>query len=293
MLVVLFRSGTHGENQDERSLGRGAKAMAERITADGGYDLPVPGRTGEGAKTERKDLPMGAPNINRWIGIGLLGLPLYGALTFFSGLDPQPDPNTHYEAWSRFVTTDGYLLKHLFLSLLGTIFGIFGTFALGAYLATSRAGRMGLLAMVVAVLGNTLVLTWAGVSTFATPVEGQAYLAGMEEYRELPTSLAVTAQMATMGVSILLGFVGNVLLGVAVWRSGTLPKWSGALWAAAPVLMYIFGLVYAMTIGAQATPPTVPAGAVLVTISGAWMAYSVLRRPSSGMVGVRARPSVQ
>ena len=59
---------------------------------------------------------MSTPNITRWIAIGLLGLPLYGVMTFFSSLDPQPDPNTHYEAFSRFVTTDGYVLKHLFLS---------------------------------------------------------------------------------------------------------------------------------------------------------------------------------
>ena len=84
-----------------------------------------------------------------------------------------------------------------------------------------------------------------------------------------------------MLVSIVLAFVGNVLLGVAVWRSGILPKWAGALWAFAPVLMYIFGLVYAMTIGAQATPPTVPLGAVVVVISGAWIAWSALSRPSS------------
>lgn len=49
---------------------------------------------------------MGATNINRWIGIGLLGLPLYGALTVFSSLNPQPDPNTHLEAWASYVTTD-------------------------------------------------------------------------------------------------------------------------------------------------------------------------------------------
>jgi hypothetical protein len=224
---------------------------------------------------------MSTPNIIRWIGIGLLGLPLYGALTFFSSLDPQPDPSTHYEAFSRFVTTDGYVLKHLFLTILGTIFGIFGSIALGAYLTRSRAGRMGLVAMVITVLGYSLFLTWGGVSTFATPQEGQAYLAGIEEYHKLPSILANTLQMATIVMSILLGFVGNVLLGVAVWRSGILPKWAGALWAFAPVLMYIFGLVYAMTIGAQATPPTVPAGAVLLVISGAWMAWSALRRPSS------------
>jgi hypothetical protein len=207
---------------------------------------------------------MPTPNTTRWIAIGLLGLPLYGALTFFSSLDPQPDPNTHYEAWARFVTTDGYVLKHLFLTILGTIFGIFGTIALRAYLTRSRAGRMGLWAMVITVLGYSLFLTWGGVSTFAAPQEGQAYLAGIEEVHELPIIFANTLQGATVVASIVLVFVGNVLLGVAVWRSGILPKWAGALWAFAPVLMYIFGLVYALTIGAQATPPTVPAGAVLL-----------------------------
>jgi hypothetical protein len=237
---------------------------------------------------------MSAQNTTRWMGIGLLGLALYGAMTFFSSIDPQPDPNTHYEAWSRFVTTDGYAIKHLFLTLLGTIFGIFGSIALGAYLARSRAGRMGLWAMVLTVLGYSLFLTWGGVSTFAAPIEGQAYLAGIEAYKELPASLAGTLQGATMLVSVVLAFVGNVLLGVAVWRSGILPKWAGAVWAFAPVLMYVFGLAYAMTIGAQATPPTVPAGAVLLTIGGAWMAYSVLHQPSAETISVvGAQPRVQ
>jgi hypothetical protein len=224
---------------------------------------------------------MSTPNITRWIGVGLLGLPLYGVMTFFSSLDPQPDPNTHYEAFSRFVTTKGYVLKHLFLSDLSIVFVIFGIFALGAYLTRSRAGRMGLWAIVIAVFGQAMFLLIGGVSTFAVPQEGQAYLGGIEEYHKLPTSLAVTAQTATLGVSVLLQFVGNVLLGVAVWRSGILPKWAGALWAFAPVLMYVFGLANAMTIGAQAAPPTVPAGAVLLAIGGAWIAFSVLSQAAT------------
>ena len=124
---------------------------------------------------------MSTPNITRWIGVGLLGLPLYGVLTFFSSLDPQPDPTTHYEAFSRFVTTDGYVLQHLFLTVLGTIFGNFGSIALGAYLARSRAGGMGLVAMVITVLAYSLFLSWGGVSTFAAPQEGQAYLAARSE----------------------------------------------------------------------------------------------------------------
>jgi hypothetical protein len=48
-----------------------------------------------------------------------------------------------------------------------------------------------------------------------------------------------------------------------------------------------------MTIGAQATPPTVPAGAVLLAIGGGWMALSVLRGPSAATVGVGGQPRVQ
>ena len=116
-----------------------------------------------------------APNATKWIGIGLLGLPLYGALTFWSSLNPQPDPNTDYEAWSRYVTTDHYVLTHVFGSILGLILAIFGTFALGAYLTRSRAGRLGLVSMVITVLGSALFLPGMGVSAFVAPEEGQAY----------------------------------------------------------------------------------------------------------------------
>ena len=236
---------------------------------------------------------MSAPNVTRWIGIGLLGLPLYGAMTFFSSLDPQPDPNTHLEAWSRFVTTDSYVLKHLLLSDLGIVFAIFGTFALGVHLASSCAGRMGLWAMVVTVFGSALFLTIGGVTTFAAPEEGQAVLAGVEEFESLPTIFANTLMMATFGVAVLLMLAGNVLLGVAVWRSGTLPKWAGALWVAGSTLPLLGQLYIMLPIGADSTPPTVPMGALLLAIGGAWMAYRVLRGPSTATVGVGAQPRVQ
>src|ERR687894_1929717 len=220
---------------------------------------------------------MNATNIGRWIGIGLLGLPLYGVLTFFSSLDPQPDPNTHYDTWARYVTTDFYVLKHLFASDLGLILAIFGTFALGAYLARSRAGRMGLVAMAIAVFGSALFLLIGGVSTFSVPEQGQMHLQGVEGYREMPAILAQSAMMATFAASFLLMLVGNVLLGVAVWRSGTLPRWAGALWivgSTPPVL----GMLYALLpIGADATPATVPTGMVLLAVGGAGVAYGALR----------------
>jgi hypothetical protein len=237
---------------------------------------------------------MSTTNIARWIGIGLLGLPLYGALTFWSSLDPQPDPDTHYEAWSRFVTTDHYVISHVLGSTLGLILAIFGTFALGAYLANGRTGRLGLVAMVITVLGTALFLPAMGVSTFAAPAEGQAYLAGIEEFSRLPSSFADTVFAATSLLVILLLFVGNVLLGIAVWRSGTLPKVAGAIWVTAAVLMYPLGIVYAAVIlGVQSTPPTVLVGAFLLVVGGGWIALRAMRRPSAAAVGVGAQPRVQ
>ena len=235
---------------------------------------------------------MAAANTTKWIGIGLLGLALYGVLTFWSAIDPQPDPTTHYEAWSQYVTTDYYLIKHLFGSVLGMILAMLGTVALGARLANSRAGRLGLVAMVIAFLGYALFLTVGGVSTFAAPQEGQAYLAGIEEYAQLPPILAISAQSVLVLLAPLLLFVGNVLLGVAIWRSGTLPRWAGALWVAAQVFMLLLGQAVAIFI-TNSTPLTVPVGALLLVIGGAWMAWSVLREPSAGAVGVQAQPRVQ
>ena len=85
-------------------------------------------------------------------------------------------------------------------------------------------------------------------------------------------------------VAILLPFIGHVLLGVAVWRSGVLPEWSGALWIAAQVFMYVLGLAYAIVVGVQSTPPTVPIGSLLAVAGGGWMAWSVLRQEDRRVV---------
>ena len=148
--------------------------------------------------------------------LGLLALPVDGLLTFWTTLDPQPDPNANYEAWARYVSTNYYVLKHLLGGILGLVFGIFGVFALGAYLAKGRAERLGLVAMVITVTANALFLPLLGVYTFAAPEEGQAYVAGIEEFAQLQPGFAVYVQGATFLLVIVLLFVGNVLLGVAV-----------------------------------------------------------------------------
>ena len=130
---------------------------------------PIP-QTGSDTKNRRKgatDVCAERHPVDRYGPA--LGLSLYGALTFWSSLHLRPDPNTHFEAWSRYVTTDHYALTHVLGSGLGLILAIFGTFALGAYLATSRAGRLGPLAMVLTVFASALFLMPMGVSTSSAP----------------------------------------------------------------------------------------------------------------------------
>ena len=78
---------------------------------------------------------------------------------------------------------------------------------------------------------------------------------------------------------MLLTLVGNVLLGVAVWRLGTLPRWAGALWVIAFVVFIVLGAALGMaTTGASL--PTQPIGAGLMAISGAWIAWAATRQPA-------------
>lgn len=202
-------------------------------------------------------------------------------MTIWASLDPQPDQVKHPEAWARFVSSNHYILTHVIGSIGGAVLAILGVFALGAYLANSRAGRLGLVALVVTVVGQAVGLVIGGISTFATPAIGQAFLSGFKDVMQIQFSPVMSVIFA---LAILLMIVGNVLLGVAVWRSGTLPKWAGAIWLASVLLFYILGAVLGiLTTGSSL--PTQPVGALLIVISGTWMAWSVMRQPSTRMGG--------
>jgi hypothetical protein len=208
-----------------------------------------------------------------WIRTGLFALPAYGILTVWATLEPQPDQASDPEGWARFVGSSSYLASHLVGSITGTILAIFGTFALGVYLASSRSPRLALTGMTLAVAAHALFVVPGAISAFATPAIGRAYLAGNTQVMELEFPAAMTAIVA---FGLLLALVGNVLLGVAVWRSGTLLRWAGALWIAGAFIFYVLGAVLGMaTTGASL--PTQPVGAALMALSGGWIAWVALR----------------
>ena len=223
--------------------------------------------------------------ITHWIRAGLLTLPVSGLLTAWSTLEAQPDQTDDPEAWARFVSSDSYLVSHLIGSTGGTILAIFGVFSLGTYLATSRAGRLALAAMVVTVAGQAILLVPAVMSTFATPAIGRAYLAGETGVMRIEIPAAMTVCFL---LGLLLAFVGNLLLGVAIWRSKTLPRWAGALWIVATVVFYLLGVVLGQaTTGASL--PTQPLGALMFAIAGAWIAWTAFRSPAAAEANPTAR----
>jgi hypothetical protein len=209
----------------------------------------------------------------RWIQAGLWSLPAAWLLTAWGSLDPQPDQEQDPEAWARFVSTDYYQLSHLLGGTAGTILALFGTVALGCFLAGGRSGRLGLAAMVAAAVGTALLLVPAVISTFATPAIGRAYLAGHQDVMQLAFPESMSAAFL---LGLLLAFVGTVLLGVAVWRSGILPRWSGLLWAAGALLFYALGVVLGQATTGSSLPTQV-LGALLMAAAAAWFAVTSMR----------------
>jgi hypothetical protein len=194
----------------------------------------------------------------------------------WSTLIPQPNPSTEFEAWSHFVTTTDYLISHLLGSNLGIILMIFGVIALGAYLTRGRSGRFGLVAMVIIIAANALALMSAGGwSTFAAPAIGRAYLAGIEDAMRIDVGIDY---IVIFMLVIALSFIGNVLLGIAIWRSRIIPKWAGAIWIVWAVMFYVAGVLSGFLFTSSSLP-TQPIGSLLMAISGGWIVWSVFRQP--------------
>jgi hypothetical protein len=211
-----------------------------------------------------------------------LALPVYGLLTFWTTFTHEPDRQNEVEAYSRYISTDSYLAQHLLGSIIGTILAIFGVIALAAYLANGRVGRLAVLGIVMSVAGNCLILTNFGFSTIVSPVIGRLYLEGQPSAMEVNEAILGSGAFGFIVFpGLLLYTVGTILLGVAVWRSGTLPKWAGALYAPTGLLIGA-GVV----VGAAQT-----VGSALMVAAGGWIAWSVLREPSTGWTPKPSRGS--
>jgi len=164
------------------------------------------------------------------------------------------------------------------------ILGILGAIALGIYLADGRSGRLALFAMVASVAGSGFVLTIFGFSTIISPVIGQLYLAGHRGVIAVNEAIFSSAAFGILAVpGLLLSTASTILFGIAIWHSGTLPKWAGVLYAPTGFLISIVGL----QIGQAQT-----LGTALLIAATVWISWSVLHQAPSASTAAGVQPRV-
>jgi hypothetical protein len=227
---------------------------------------------------------MAPRNNDASIRLGVLALPLAGLLALV-GLYSSFQLGTGgilATGDNQAIVSRGYYVSQLLGNALALTVLIFGVMALYAYLANSIVRTLALGAMVLSIFGIALQLIGLGVFAFAIPGLSQSFLEGHTESINILDYIFEGPFRIVTTLALLLYLAGFILWGVAIWRSGVLPKWAGVLVAAhAPLL--IFGPV-------SVAGPVV--GAVLALVGGGWVALSVLRS-SPAQVQAESEPRVR
>jgi hypothetical protein len=208
--------------------------------------------------------------VERYARFGLWALPVWTVLLFLGTLTHQPPYNTDFPAYARYVTTTEFLISHLATSILGAAIGILGFIALFIILCKGRTAALALWALVAGVISTTFMAAVYGVAAFAQSAIGRAYLSGhMAAAVAINNDVYGTALNATALPALLLFTIGIVLFGVAVIRSGSLPKLAGIGLVAGIVVFAPLGFVLADVVQSI--------GAALLVASALWIAIAAWR----------------
>ena len=177
--------------------------------------------------------------LRNWGRLALWAIPVYGALLAVSTITQQPDYQTDFPAYARYVTTPQFLLSHLVASIGGAGFGLVG--AAGLFIladqVASRLARWGFVLWSFAQVGLVSVF---GVAAFFQPAIGRAFLDGGGDIAVAINEDVYGGPVLVMvGVSLVLFIAGGILLGVAASRKQMLPRWAGFTFAASVTLFVV------------------------------------------------------
>ena len=200
-------------------------------------------------------------------------MPVYAATLFFGTLTHQPPPQTDLAGWSRYVTTDEFLLSHIVFSILGAAVGAIGAVALGAVLIERGSPRLGIAGLLTGVSANVIGSSIFGIAAFAQPAIGRLYLSGLTETaQEVYYDAAQgTPLLVVAGVFLVLIVTSFIVFGVGFARLHLMPRLPGIGYAVSGPLFAVIGFALDNWIQSVA--------AVLMTASAGWMVIA-LRRSS-------------
>lgn len=211
---------------------------------------------------------------SRRILVCLLTLPISGGLAMAAlflrkfALFPGEAPGD----WAEVVTSGSYAFAQ-YGYVIAYILPFFGFWALYASLKDlEKVERIAFWGFMGALLGTALALPTLGVFTFVSPEIGRLYLAGESQLPQMITDIGMGSSMV-LGIPAAFLFAGGcLLLGIAVWRSGTLTRWPGVMLA-----LHGFCLVFGFGI-----PLLVILSWVLLVLSGSWLAWDIGKGISPG-----------
>ena len=204
------------------------------------------------------------------LALGISAL-LFMAFQLFhpvSSLDlSNPDEAAQTFGSSVFVFTDSLLI--VAFTLLP-----FGILTLYAYLAKSHTERWTFVAMILLLAALGPFQAFTGVGAFAFSAASQVYLQGNQGALDVLAALVQGPSVPFGLFGVLLLVLGSIVLALAIWRSGSLPKWAGVMYA----------LGFLLFIVAVSSPSSVQkvfriVDGLLGGIGGIWLAWSIWRKP--------------
>ncbi|MBV9231605.1 MAG: hypothetical protein JOZ18_20010 [Chloroflexi bacterium] len=218
------------------------------------------------------------------VRLGAVSLALSGILfVLYPLLRPYSD-ETSLQGAAAFASPL-WIVAHL-LGVMGFIFVALGLLALSSVLQHTVARRLASPALILAWLGVGFILPYYGAEMFGLRALGQEAL---RQHSPALLSLADAIRLGpgaiVFGVGLLLLAVGAILVAIAIWRSGTLSRWSGLPFALGFVLYLpqFFG-----------TPPVRVVHGFLVALGCLWIAWGMLkgqRLPSQFLPGQASESS--
>jgi hypothetical protein len=197
-------------------------------------------------------------------GVGALMLAAV-AFVAYPAVRPWEDESTQDGAL-RAMSSTAWVASHFF-AMLGFILVALGVLALRDALAGTRSAGLAGLAVVVTWIGSGLTLTYYGAEDFGLSAVARVTAEGtpidLVAFKELRFgALAMTA----FGVGLMLLAVGGVLAAIAVWRSGTMARASGV----------VFAIGYLLFLPQFFTPPAVRiAHGIVLGVGLVWLAIAL------------------
>ena len=209
--------------------------------------------------------------ILRLARLGVWALPIYAATLFAGTVTHQPPPQTQLADWSRYVTTNEFLLGHIVFSVFGSIFGAIGAVALGTLLIERGSVKLGLAGMLSGLSANVIGTSIFGIAAFAQPAIGRLYLSGQTQTaRDVYYDAAQGTPMVVVALLFIVLLVASfIVFGVAFARLELMPRWAGVGYAVSGPLFAVIGFALDNWIQSVA--------AILMTASAVWMVIALRR----------------